>query len=230
MKRRTQDNPDFERWLDGGPAQQEAAQVGRRLDDVYAAGPPLQAWPRAEKRLHATLASAGSTVFYDRARSSLVGPLWVAVSELGLVAVEFDGKEADFAAHLRRRTGKMTVRSAEKTREARREIESYLEGRTSTFAIPVDLSTVTPFQRQVLEEARRVPRGQVATYGQIARRIGRPHAARAIGQALGSNPVPIVVPCHRVLASDGTLGGYSGRGGIRTKRRLLQLEGAFPPG
>jgi O-6-methylguanine DNA methyltransferase len=206
MKRRTQDNPDFERWLDGGPAQQEAAQVGRRLDDVYAAGPPLQAWPRAEKRLHATLASAGSTVFYDRARSSLVGPLWVAVSELGLVAIEFDG------------------------REARREIESYLEGRTSTFAIPVDLSTVTPFQRQVLEEARRVPRGQVATYGQIARRIGRPHAARAIGQALGSNPVPIVVPCHRVLASDGTLGGYSGRGGIRTKRRLLQLEGAFPPG
>ncbi|MCJ7825796.1 MAG: MGMT family protein, partial [Anaerolineales bacterium] len=70
--------------------------------------------------------------------------------------------------------------------------------------------------------------GEYLTYGELARRIGRPGAARAVGQALGSNPIPVLIPCHRVLASDGSLGGYSGRGGVRTKEALLRLEGALP--
>ena len=89
----------------------------------------------------------------------------------------------------------------------------------------MDLSAITDFQRQVLLAACQIPRGQVVTYTDIARRIGRPKAARAVGQALSRNPVPIVVPCHRVLAADGSLRGYTGGGGLHTKRQLLTLEG-----
>ncbi|NIL95766.1 MAG: methylated-DNA--[protein]-cysteine S-methyltransferase, partial [Planctomycetales bacterium] len=100
----------------------------------------------------------------------------------------------------------------------------YLEGSRLTFDLPLDLRRVTDFQRQVLQAAAGVPRGQVTTYGEIARQIGKPNAARAVGQALGRNPVPIVIPCHRVIAADGSLRGYSGGGGIRSKAKLLQLE------
>ena len=81
------------------------------------------------------------------------------------------------------------------------------------------------FTRSVYVATSTIPRGKVATYGAIAKAIGRPKAARAVGQALGANPQPIVVPCHRVVRSDGTLGGYSGTGGVRTKARLLDREG-----
>jgi methylated-DNA-[protein]-cysteine S-methyltransferase len=166
-------------------------------------------------------------VYYDRTESTLVGRLWVAVTDHGLAAVSFGGGEAEFADWIGRRLRSTAVRSAEQTSAVRRELDEYLRGRRTSFSVPVDLRHVTPFQRRVLEAARAVPRGSVATYGELGRRIGRPGAARAVGQALGSNPVPIVVPCHRVLASDGSLGGYSGRGGLRTKRRLLALEGAL---
>jgi methylated-DNA-[protein]-cysteine S-methyltransferase len=104
-------------------------------------------------------------------------------------------------------------------------VGQYLAGRRQAFDLPVDLSAVTSFQREVLLAACQIPRGQVRTYAEVARQIGRPKAARAVGQALASNPVPIVVPCHRVLAADGSLRGYTGGGGLRTKRRLLTLEG-----
>jgi methylated-DNA-[protein]-cysteine S-methyltransferase len=166
-------------------------------------------------------------VYYDRLASTPVGPLWIAVTDKGLAAVAFGGDEAAFRQEVARRTRLRTVRSADQTATARRQLGEYLNGRRTSFTLDVDLRHVTPFQRSVLQAASAVPRGQVVTYGQIGERIGRPRAARAIGQALGSNPIPIVVPCHRVLASDGSLGGYSGRGGIRTKRRLLLLEGAL---
>jgi methylated-DNA-[protein]-cysteine S-methyltransferase len=79
----------------------------------------------------------------------------------------------------------------------------------------------------VLQTARRIPMGSVWTYGQVARTIGQPKASRAVGQALGRNPIPIVIPCHRVVAADGGLGGYSGGGGLESKRLLLRLEGAL---
>jgi methylated-DNA-[protein]-cysteine S-methyltransferase len=80
----------------------------------------------------------------------------------------------------------------------------------------------------VLQAVRTIPAGTVWTYGQMARAIGKPQASRAVGQALGRNPVPVVVPCHRVIAGDGSLGGYSGGGGLASKRLLLDLEGALP--
>ncbi len=201
-----------------------AADLGRLLDRAYRAAPPESVWRSAEARLRQTVETA--SVYYDRVRGTLVGDLWVAVTEAGLAAVEFGGAEASFVRRLARRIGRRPVRSPARTEAANRQLRQYLQGRRKEFSLAVDLRHVTPFQRAVLLEALSIPPGGIATYGQIGRRIGRPSAARAIGQALGSNPIPIVVPCHRVLAADGSLGGYSGRGGIRTKRRLLQLEGA----
>lgn len=199
--------------------------VAQSLDAIYAA-PDEAAWRQARARLTARLEQAVERVYYDRLSPTPVGPLWVAVTDRGLVAVEFDTSEAAFARRLARRLGLEPKRSKERTAEARRQLASYLRGERTAFALAVDLRHLTPFQRRVLGAARAIRRGSVATYGEVARRIGRPRSARAVGQALGSNPIPIVIPCHRVLASDGSLGGYSGRGGIRTKRRLLQLEGA----
>jgi len=199
--------------------------LARRLDDTFV-GPDEAGWKRARAALQARLEQAGGRVYYDLVSATPVGPLWVAITDRGLAAVEFGSSEAAFASHLRRRLRLQPARSAERTAEARRQLVSYLRGQRTRFALTVDLRHLTPFQRQVLSEARRIRRGQVRTYGDVARRIGRPRSARAVGQALGSNPIPIVIPCHRVLASDGSLGGYSGRGGLRTKLQLLRLEGA----
>jgi methylated-DNA-[protein]-cysteine S-methyltransferase len=92
--------------------------------------------------------------------------------------------------------------------------------------VVIDLGAVSDFRRGVYEIARTVGPGDTITYGTIASRLGAPHAAREVGQALGANPVPLIVPCHRVLAAGGKLGGFSARGGVTTKSRLLAIEGA----
>ena len=92
--------------------------------------------------------------------------------------------------------------------------------------VPIDLAGVPAFHRRVYEVARSIVPGATLTYGEVAQRLGEPQAARAVGQALGANPWPIIVPCHRVLAAGGKAGGFSAPGGLRTKLRLLQIEGA----
>jgi O-6-methylguanine DNA methyltransferase len=109
---------------------------------------------------------------------------------------------------------------------AREEIMEYLRGQRAFFSVPVDLSEVPEFQRRVLEAARQIPFGEARPYAWIAERIGHPHAVRAVGTALGRNPVPLIVPCHRVWRSDGGLGGYLF--GVGVKRRLLELERSTP--
>jgi methylated-DNA-[protein]-cysteine S-methyltransferase len=104
-------------------------------------------------------------------------------------------------------------------------LQKFFEGKATEFPDKLDLSTVTPFQKAVWQAARRIPRGQTASYGRLASEIGRPRAARAVGQAMGQNPFPFVVPCHRVIAAGGRLGGYGG--GEDIKRQLLRLEGVF---
>lgn len=111
-------------------------------------------------------------------------------------------------------------------RRARQELLEYLAGRRTFFSVPVDLGGLGPFQARVLEAARRIPFGQALSYGALAARVGRPGAARAVGNALGANPVPIVVPCHRVIRSDGTWGNYAL--GARLKTGLLRLERSTP--
>ena len=101
-------------------------------------------------------------------------------------------------------------------------LQAYLNGKKVDFPVKLDLSTATPFQKSVWEAARSIPYSETRSYRWVAEKIGKPGAARAVGQALGKNPLPIIVPCHRVIASDGSLGGYSG--GLDMKRNLLKLE------
>lgn len=119
-----------------------------------------------------------------------------------------------------------SARSRRLVAQARAELVEYLEGKRTFFSVPVDLSAVSPFQRAVLDAARRIPFGEVRPYSRIAREIGHPRAVRAVGTALGRNPVPLIVPCHRVLRSDGGLGGYLF--GTELKDRLLALERITP--
>ncbi len=109
---------------------------------------------------------------------------------------------------------------------ARAELHEYLEGRRAFFSVPIDFTGLRPFQRKVLELTHRIPFGETRTYSWIARTIGHPLAVRAVGTALGRNPVPIIVPCHRILRSDGGLGGYAF--GLDLKTRLLDLERSTP--
>ncbi|TAL10124.1 MAG: methylated-DNA--[protein]-cysteine S-methyltransferase [Nitrospirae bacterium] len=102
-------------------------------------------------------------------------------------------------------------------------IETYLKGKSRSFNLPIDLDGQTPFQKKVWQMLQTIPYGRVRSYGWVARKIGRPRAARAVGAACGANPVPLLVPCHRVVAGDGSLGGFSG--GLPNKKRLLTLEG-----
>jgi methylated-DNA-[protein]-cysteine S-methyltransferase len=105
-----------------------------------------------------------------------------------------------------------------------RELDEYFAARRTAFDLPLDWSLCTPFARRVLGATRRIPYGQVATYGEVAERAGSPGGSRAAGNALGSNPMPIVVPCHRVVRAGGALGGYTG--GVERKELLLGLEHA----
>ena len=109
---------------------------------------------------------------------------------------------------------------------ARAELAEYLAGRRTFFSVPVDLGGLPPFQRRVLAAARRIPFGATVSYAELARRIGRPRAARAVGNALGANPVPVLVPCHRVIRGDGTWGRYAFGGAMKTA--LLRLERVTP--
>lgn len=106
-------------------------------------------------------------------------------------------------------------------------VQRHLAGELQDFRdVPVDVGDAELFARRVLEFTREIPAGETRTYGEVAKALGQPHAAQAVGQALGSNPIPLIIPCHRVLAASGRLGGFSVHGGQVTKERLLEIEGA----
>jgi methylated-DNA-[protein]-cysteine S-methyltransferase len=154
-----------------------------------------------------------------------IGRVLVAVGDAGLVRVRFRQSESAFVADLERQLGVRAVRSPRETAEVVTQLRAYFAGRRRRFDVPVDLRHVTPFVRRVLTATMQVPAGNLVSYGDIARRIGRPKGSRAVGQALGRNPIPIVIPCHRVIAAGGRIGGYTG--GLAIKRRLLRLEGVL---
>jgi methylated-DNA-[protein]-cysteine S-methyltransferase len=200
--------------------------VARAADALYAAGPDEDSVQKAQRALAGRLeAELPPTIYYDIIEDTPFSPIYLAAGPHGLVSLDFGVPEGDFLAYVRKQTGGEPRPSAEAMAGYVAAVRDYVLGKTQDMPLTVDLRGVTPFQRQVLEEARRVPRGQVSTYGDIARRIGKPRAFRAVGQALRRNPVPIVVPCHRVVASDGTLGGYGGKLGNTRKIQLLKLEG-----
>lgn len=195
----------------------------------------------ALRRAGVRAASSGLAAAFD-AFAVPWGLLHVAVTNDGVVSVEFEAETPDFVDRLARRLhgrvvpvedGAVPASWRDRLAAATAQIGEYLAGRRTAFELPVDLCGLSAWDRRVLAGAASLGFGEVTSYGDLARRIGKPGAARAVGGALGRNPVPIVIPCHRGLAADGTLGGYGGSGpGGRTamlavKRRLLRIEGAW---
>lgn len=160
---------------------------------------------------------------------SPLGRLLVAVTPEGIVRIAYpDDAQRSVLEDLATRVSPRILESASMTQEARRELDEYFDGRRRRFDMAIDPRLISGFARRTLTALREVPFGTLTTYGGLASRIGSPRSARAVGNALGSNPIPIVIPCHRVVAAQGKLGGYSG--GLGRKRKLLALEGAELPG
>ena len=182
--------------------------------------------------LHARLvdraAGAGLLdVAYGIADSPL-GPLTVIVTPRGLVRLSYPGEGIDAQlAELAERVSPRILEAPERTDEVRRQLDAYFSGDRTSFDLPIDWRLVRGFAGQVLRATARIPFGRVRSYREVAAEAGSPNAYRAAGNALGSNPIPIVVPCHRVLHAGGGLGGYTG--GIERKRYLLELEGVRAP-
>ncbi|MFJ5777170.1 methylated-DNA--[protein]-cysteine S-methyltransferase [Streptomyces sp. NPDC093094] len=161
-----------------------------------------------------------------------IGPLLLAATRDGLVNVVFHATDAVRDRALDRLASRLGTEPVEAPAspllaEAIRQVEAYFSGGRRGFELPLDWSLISGFNRQVLRElASGVPYGTVVGYGDLADRVGQPGAAQAVGVAMGSNPLPVVVPCHRVVESDGGIGGFGG--GLETKRKLLALEGVLP--
>ena len=166
-------------------------------------------------------------VAYDVVDSPL-GPLFVATSERGLCRIAYDAEPEREEEMLARGFGAKVLRSPRAVDEARRELSDYFEGRRRSFDVHVDLGPVRDFARVVLGRLAAVPYGHVTTYGQLASAAGNAQAARAVGTVMNRNPVPIVLPCHRVVGAGGRLVGYGG--GLDRKEVLLRLEGALDGG
>jgi methylated-DNA-[protein]-cysteine S-methyltransferase len=216
------------RRSDGGaraPERELEMEVGAALRKLGADEAGVQ-----ERALRATATVAGAAeglgladVAYSVTESPF-GPLLVAVTRHGLVMVEYPNHDFDEGLEeLAARVSPRVLESSRATGEVRRELDEYFQGRRQRFDVPVDYSLTRGFTQKVLRQTARIPFGEVVTYREMATRAGSPRAARAAGNALGSNPIPIVVPCHRVVHASGGLGGYTG--GLGRKVTLLRLEG-----
>lgn len=159
---------------------------------------------------------------------SPVGRLLLAATPRGLVRVTFPVEAPEkVLEQLAASVSPRLLESPARLDDVRRELERYFEGRQSNFDLPLDWQLTHGFYRKVLRATARIPFGETRSYSEMAKRAGSPRAVRATGTALGSNPLPIIVPCHRVLRSGGALGGYGG--GLEVKQALLELEGALEP-
>lgn len=168
---------------------------------------------------------ASNPIYIGELNGTPIGDLRLAASDLGLVAVEWSDSQSHFDAYLRR-LRRPVQPNARKIAPYARELGEYLSGRRSAFTIPIDWSLFRPFQREALQAVFRIPYGETCTYHDIAVEIGRPNASRAVGRANATNPMPLVIPCHRVIGRDGKLHGYGGGQGLKTKEWLLKMEGA----
>jgi len=148
-------------------------------------------------------------IYIGKAESPNLGPIFIAIREEGLVAVSLQDEGQTFSQEIMTLFGADVVQDEERTKAVSRQITDYLSGARKAFDIPIDWSIMTPFQKEVLRATMEIPRGEVRTYGEIAAQIGKPGAAQAVGRAEATNPMPIVIPCHRVVAADGSLHGYS---------------------
>jgi methylated-DNA-[protein]-cysteine S-methyltransferase len=194
-------------------------------DELFAAIPLPDA--REEERLHARLVDAAEQddlldVSY-RTVDSPVGPLLLAATPEGLVRVAFsrEGHEA-VLGRLAEQISPRIMRAPRRLDDTAAQLDEYFAGRRRAFALPIDLQLAHGFRRTVLRHLRDVAYGDTVSYAGLAAAAGRPAAVRATGSACATNPLPLVVPCHRVVRSDGSLGNYGG--GVDAKRALLELE------
>ena len=161
--------------------------------------------------------------FYFGSLDTPIGLLRVCVSSRGVCDISFNAKdEASYRESMSRKVS-MIVDDRACVSAALCELDAYFKGTLTRFTVPVDLVGVSRFTQRVLSVVSRIRYGKLVSYAEIASQIGSPSASRAVGAALGRNPVPIIVPCHRVITSDGRLGGFTG--GIDVKRTLLRCEG-----
>jgi methylated-DNA-[protein]-cysteine S-methyltransferase len=181
--------------------------------------------PDLDRRFRAAAADEGLLdAAYDLVDSP-IGPLLVAVSTRGLCRISYDPDPERELDRLANDFGVRVLRSAKPIDLARRELDEYFEGTRHSFDLALDVTLLPDFNRRVLRELARVPYGEVVTYGVLAARSARPRAARAVGTVMNRNPLPIVLPCHRVIGANGKLTGYAG--GLDRKETLLRLEGAI---
>jgi methylated-DNA-[protein]-cysteine S-methyltransferase len=155
-----------------------------------------------------------------------LGDLRFAVSALGLVAIDWAKSQPRLDKYLLRLQVDAAT-SPKITRPYAKELNEYLKRQRREFTFPIDWLTLKPFQQKALQAVYAIPYGETRTYAEIAAQIGSPHAYRAVGRANATNPMPLVLPCHRVIGADGKLHGYGGGDGLQTKEWLLKMEGVF---
>jgi O-6-methylguanine DNA methyltransferase len=160
-------------------------------------------------------------VYYAVLPSKLLGKIFVASTEKGICRLDFHTSEKRFLKELKKSGSGEIVKNSKMNQRALAQLKKYVEGGLKRFDGPLDVQG-TPFQRKVWKALQRIPYGQTRSYQDIARTIGHPKAFRAVGNANGSNPVSLIIPCHRVIESNGGLGGYGG--GLEFKKRLLAFE------
>jgi methylated-DNA-[protein]-cysteine S-methyltransferase len=184
--------------------------------------------PQLDRRFRsAALADRLLDVAYDLSDSPL-GTLLLARTDHGLCRIEYDPEPDRDVETLARTFGRRVLRTPGALDDARRQLDEYFEGKRRLFELELDLGLADkPFSRRVLEELAHVPYGEVTTYGSLAAQAGRPRAARAVGTVMNRNPIPIVLPCHRVVGASGSLVGYGG--GLPRKEALLRLESPLDP-
>ena len=182
--------------------------------------------PELDERFRAAAAAEGLLdVAYDVLPDTAIGALLVGVTDRGVCRITFDPEPERELELLARLYGPRVLRSSRPVERLRLELDEYFEGRRRNFDVEPDVRVMPEFNRRVLAELAQVAYGSTTTYGALAVQVGHARAARAVGTVMNRNPVPIVLPCHRVVGSTGKLVGYGG--GLHRKEQLLRLEGAL---
>jgi methylated-DNA-[protein]-cysteine S-methyltransferase len=199
--------------------------LSRDAPDVRDAGGEAA---KAARRLSERAAAEGIADISYAPVDSPFGTLHAAITKRGLVRIAFPEESVESVLErLARGLSPRIVEAPAPLDTVKRELDEYFAGRRHTFDLALDWALIAPFGRRVLRMTAAIPYGGVLSYAEVAAEAGSPRGARAAGNALGANPIPIVIPCHRVLRAGGALGGYGG--GLDRKRFLLELEGALTP-
>jgi methylated-DNA-[protein]-cysteine S-methyltransferase len=214
------DNPNGKAELAGGA--DAALEAALRSS---AAALPEAPWPELDRRIAERAADEDLLDVAYATMDSPLGPLVVAATPRGLVRVAYAESETDAGVleELARKISPRVLEAPARLDAARRELDEYFERRRTHFDLPLDWELTRGFTSRVLQATARIAFGSTSTYAEVASQAGSPRAVRAAGNALGANPLPVVVPCHRVLRTGGGLGGYTG--GVARKEYLLRLEG-----